>query len=125
MKNVQILTFFISKKYRQRFFRFENFDYKRPLFFELRAVELAILFCCFLPISENYHKNVTLPECLTFLCPLTVKLQCFQFLAKFVENLFHWLIFFNFTNIRYLHLLMCLLHAKDNKAVNRRGSRKF
>ena len=35
---------FISKIYRQRFFRCENFNYKRPLFFELRAVELAISF---------------------------------------------------------------------------------
>ena len=43
--------------------------------------------------------------------------KSFQFLAKLVKNLFHWLIFFTFTNIRHFYSLMCLLHAKDNKAV--------
>ena len=35
---------FISKKYKQRRLRCENFNYKRSLIFELRAVELAIWF---------------------------------------------------------------------------------
>ena len=35
---------FIRKRYRQRFFRCKDFNYKRPLFFELWAVELAISF---------------------------------------------------------------------------------
>ena len=37
--------FYISTKYGQRFFRFENFNYKGSFFFELLAVELAISFC--------------------------------------------------------------------------------
>ena len=76
--------FYISTKYGQRFFRFENFNYKGWFFFELRAVELAISFCWFLPISESFHKNVTLPQSCKFMCPLAVKLQPFQCLAKFV-----------------------------------------
>ena len=39
---------FINKKYRQRLFRYENFNYKRPLIFELQAVKLAISFYSFL-----------------------------------------------------------------------------
>ena len=34
----------ISKKYRPRFYRCENFNCKRPPFFELGDVELTILF---------------------------------------------------------------------------------
>ena len=34
----------LGKMFRQRFFRFENFNYKRLLFFKLQAVELAISF---------------------------------------------------------------------------------
>ena len=49
----------------------------------------------------------------------------FQFLAKSVKNLFHWLIFFDVTNIKYLHLLMCLLHAKDYKVVANSQFGKF
>ena len=89
---------FISKIYRQRFFRSENFDYKRPLFFKLRVIELAILFNWFLnrspeikanenstklptsntnfgkkvPISESYHNTLTLLKRLKFLWPLAV-----------------------------------------------------
>ena len=51
--------------------------------------------------------------------------KSFQFSAKLAKNLFHWLIFFTFTNIRYFHLLMCLLHAKDNEAVGNLGFGKF
>ena len=104
---------FISKKYRQRFLRCENFNYKRPLIFELRTVELAVWFYWFLnsspqikadenstkvpipntnfsnkvPISESYHKNVTLPESFKLMYPLTIKWRLFQVLTKFVENL--------------------------------------
>ena len=35
----------------------------------------------------------------------TDRKKLFQFLAELVKNLFHWLIFFNFTNISYFHLL--------------------
>ena len=49
----------------------------------------------------------------------------FQFLAKSVKNLFNWLIFFNFTNIKYLHLLMYLLHAQDYRAVANSRFGKF
>ena len=89
---------FISKIYRQRLFRSENFDYKRPLFFKLRVIELAILFNWFLnrspeikpnenstklptsntnfgkkvPISESYHHTLTLLKRLKFLWPLAV-----------------------------------------------------
>ena len=44
---------------------------------------------------------------------------------QFLTNLFHWPIFFNFTNIKYLHLLMCPLHAKDYKAVANSRFGKF
>ena len=70
-------------------------------------------------ISESYHKNLTLLESFKVLCPLAIKWWPFHFLAESVWNLFHWLILFNFTNIRYLHLLMCLLHAKDKQAVEK------
>ena len=125
--------YFISK-YRQRSFKCEHFNYKRTLSFELRTVELAILFYWFLnrspqlkadenstkvpisstnfsnkvPISESYHKNVTFPWSFKLLCPLTIKWGSFQFWAKFA-------------NIKYLHLLRCLPHAKYNKAVGNSG----
>ena len=35
----------------------------------------------------------------------TDRKKLFQFLAELVKNLFHWLIFFNFTSISYFHLL--------------------
>ena len=38
------MNFFIIKKYRQSSFRSKNFNYERPFFFELQAVELAISF---------------------------------------------------------------------------------
>ena len=150
-QKVQTLNFLLVKNIVKDFFRSENFIYKRRFFFELRAVVLAISFYWFLNrspklkadenstkvpfsntnfsnkilISEIFHKNVILPESLKILCPFTVKWRLFQFLAKFVKNLFHWLIFFTYTNIRYLHLLMCLLHAKDNKTVANSESGKF
>ena len=49
----------------------------------------------------------------------------FQYLEKLVKNLFQWMIFFNFKNTRYFHLLMCPLHAKDNKVVVNSGFGKF
>ena len=61
-------------------------------------------------------------ESFRLLCPLTIKWRLLWLLAKFVKNLFYWLILFSFTNIRYLHLLKCLLRAKDNKAVTNSGS---
>ena len=112
-KNWSNPQFLISKKYRQKFFRLENFNYKRPLFFELHAVELAILFMDSeighanqkqmkialvpiyntsfskkVPVFKSCHKNVTLPKSLKLLCPLTVKWWSFQFFQKFVKNLF-------------------------------------
>ena len=50
-KNVQTLNFLLIKK-RQRFFRFENFNHKRSLFFECQVAELAILFHLFLTRSS-------------------------------------------------------------------------
>ena len=49
----------------------------------------------------------------------------FQFLAKPAKSLFHWLIYFNFTNMKYLHLLMCLLYAKDYKVAANSKFGKF
>ena len=66
-------------------------------------------------ISESYDKNVTSPKTFEILCPLTIKWGLFQFLAKFVKNLFDWLILFNFTNN----------FTKGNKAVANSGSGKF
>ena len=43
-KNVQTLNFLLVKNMGKDFFRFENFNYKRPPFFELEATELAISF---------------------------------------------------------------------------------
>ena len=150
-QKVQTLNSLLVKTIAKYFFRSANFNYKRRNFFELRAVELAISFYWFLNrfpwlkadengtkvpisntnfsnkilISESFHTNVILPESLKILYPLTLKWRLLQFTAKSVKNILHWLIFFNFTNIRYLHLLMRLLHAKDNKAVANSGSEKF
>ena len=43
-KNVQTLNFLLVKNMDKDFFRSENFNYKRPTFFELEATELAISF---------------------------------------------------------------------------------
>ena len=46
LKNKPCLNheYFNIKKYRQRSFGSENFNYEKPFFFELQAVELAISF---------------------------------------------------------------------------------
>ena len=64
------------------------------------------------PISETYHKNITLTETLKLLCPLTIKWRLFQLLAKFVKNAFFCSIYYNFTNIIYLFLLMYVICSK-------------
>ena len=66
-----------------------------------------------------------LREGFKFLFPLTIRWLFFQFLAKFVKNLYHKHILFKFTNIRYLHLVMCLPHANDNKAVGNSAFKAF
>ena len=43
-KNVPTLNFLLVKNMGKDFFRSENFNYKRPPFFELEATELAISF---------------------------------------------------------------------------------
>ena len=43
-KNVQTLNFLLVKNMDKDFFRSENFNYKRPTFFEFEATELAISF---------------------------------------------------------------------------------
>ena len=64
---------------------------------------------------KSYHKNVTLPQSLKLPCPLNVKMLPFKLLEKFVKNIFHWLIFCHFINIRYLHFLICLLDTKETR----------
>ena len=51
---------FISKKYKQIFFRSENFNYKIPILFELQTVELPISYTNFnnkIPISESFFSR--------------------------------------------------------------------
>ena len=38
------------------------------------------------PISKIYYKNVTLPENMKLLCPVTVNWQPFHFSVKFLKN---------------------------------------
>ena len=56
---------------------------------------------------------------------LTVKWPPFQFLARFIKNLFYWLTLLNFTNISHLLILMCLMQAQGNKAVAYSGYENF
>ena len=51
---------------------------------------------------------------------LKVNFQISNF-SKICPKFFYWLRFFNFTNIKKLHLLICPLHTKDNKAVSNSG----
>ena len=95
-------------RYRRRSFRSENFNYEKPFLFELRAVELAILFYLFLnrspwlkadenntkvqisntnfnnkvPNTESSYKNVILSQSLKLLRPLTL-----IFFLNFKQNL--------------------------------------
>ena len=52
-KKISNPEFFISKKYRQIFFKSKNFYYKKGLLLDMWGVEIAILFHAFLNRSTN------------------------------------------------------------------------
>ena len=45
----------------------------------------------------------------------------FSIFSKIAKKNFNWQIFFNFTSNRHLLILMCFMHAKDNKIVANSG----
>ena len=116
---------FISKKCRQRFFKYENFTYRRTLLFELLAVELAILLQSFLNRSpwlkadENSTKVLISTTNFSNKIPISENYQNLSNL--FCQISLRQLILFKFTNITCLHLLMSLPNAKYNKAVGNSG----